>query len=240
LLLDYQPIVDLASHSIVALEALVRWLHPVRGLLYPREFIPLAERTGLIVPIGLWVLERACATRRGWGALTDTGAPRINVNLSTRQFQQPDIVSQVDQILQQTGLKPGLLELEITESAMIRDVNEAAETLRALHTLGVRLALDDFGVGFASLYYLHQYPADTLKIDQSLIGSPVPSAESWTVVESLVRLAHELNMDAIVEGIETEEQLKRARATGCDWGQGYHLYAPMHEEAIAGLLSHLD
>ncbi|HTE83589.1 MAG TPA: EAL domain-containing protein, partial [Dehalococcoidia bacterium] len=210
---DYQPIVDLARLSIVAVEALVRWQHSRRGLLQPHEFIPLAETSGLIIPIGQWVLEQACIFSREWPTAGGRRkAPTLHVNLSTRQFLQADIVDQVTQVLNKTGVEPPMLELEITESAMIRDLNAAAEMARALKAIGVRLAIDDFGTGYASLRYLHLFPVDSLKIDQSLIGSPSPGAGSWTIVRMLVDLAHSLNMQAVIEGVETEEQLEQVRA----------------------------
>lgn len=197
----------------------------------------MAERTGLILSIGRWVLEQACSFSREWQTPRGSGnAPTLHVNLSARQFQQTDIVQQVRQILEETGLEPPLLELEITESAMIRDIHSASETARDLTDTGVGLAIDDLGSGYGSLHYLYLFRANTLKIDQSLIGSPTPGIGSWTVVEALVDLAHSLNMRAVIEGIETQAQLERVRETTCDWAQGFYFYEPMPADDLLRLL----
>jgi len=236
--LHYQPLVDLATDRIVGLEALVRWQHPTRGLVPPLLFIPLAEETGLIHSIGRWVLETACQQARAWQLeLPNSAGIRLSVNLSARQFTEPDLVLQVDAILAETGLDPGNLELEITESVLMDESEVGIETLRALRALGVRLVLDDFGTGYSSLSYLKHLPLDTIKIDRSFVAEMTDNAADAAIVEAVVALAHGLHIDVVAEGIETAAQLAALRELGCDRGQGFFYARPLPADELRALLS---
>jgi diguanylate cyclase (GGDEF)-like protein len=233
----YQPLVDLGSDRIVGFEALVRWQHPVRGLVPPLAFIPLAEETGLIVPLGRWVLETACRQARKWRDSRPSG-PRLlmSVNLSARQFVQPDLVDQVEAVLAETGLEPSMLELEITESVVMDQSEAGIRTLSRLRDMGVRLVLDDFGTGYSSLAYLKHLPLDTIKIDRTFVaGLDGPTDRS--IVEAVITLAHGLRISVVAEGIETEAQFEILRAMGCDVGQGYLFAHPLPAPEAARLLS---
>lgn len=234
----YQPEVDLRSGRMVGVEALVRWQHPERGLISPAEFVALAEDTGLIVPIGRWVLEEACRQGQRWLAYRQHGEPPllISVNLSARQFAQPDLVEQVQQALQGSGLPAAHLRLEITESAVMANAESAVRTLQALKELDVSLAIDDFGTGYSSLSYLHRFPVDTLKIDRSFVGALGKDKHATVIVSAVVALAHTLGLDVTAEGIETAEQLARLRAVGCDRAQGFYFSPPVPARAIEGVL----
>ena len=218
----YQPQFDTRSQSFFGMEALVRWHHPQRGLVAPLDFIPIAEESGLIVPIGKWVLQTACAQARAWQE-QGLGELRIAINLSATQFTQPDLVEMVRQTLEETGLTPALLELEITES-LLMNAESALKVLGALHELGVTLALDDFGTGFSSLSYLNNFPLDVLKIDRSFINS-VPHDPAIT--NSIVALAKGLRLEVIAEGIETGEQSAYLHEIGCHRLQGFHFSRPL-------------
>ena len=233
----YQPLVDLASDRIVGFEALVRWQHPVRGLVPPLAFIPLAEETGLIVPLGRWVLETACRQAVRWHASRPGGPRRLmSVNLSARQFVQPDLVDQVDSILAETGMDPSLLELEITESVVMDQSEVGVRTLSRLRDMGVRLVLDDFGTGYSSLSYLRHLPLDTIKIDRTFVAGLDGQADR-SIVEAVISLAHGLRISVVAEGIETEEQFEMLRGMGCDVGQGYLFARPMPAAEAGRLLS---
>jgi EAL domain-containing protein (putative c-di-GMP-specific phosphodiesterase class I) len=235
--LHYQPLVDLTTDRIIGFEALVRWQHPVRGLVPPLSFIPLAEETGLIVPLGRWVLETACRQAREWRD-TRPGAPQLmmSVNLSARQFGQPDLVDQVVAILAETGLDPTTLELEITESVVMDQSEVGIRTLHRLRDMGVRLVLDDFGTGYSSLAYLKHLPLDTIKIDRTFVAGLDGEADR-SIVEAVIALAHGLRISVVAEGIETEAQFEILRAMGCDTGQGYLFARPLPEPDAAWLLS---
>ncbi len=220
----YQPIVNLHDGRIVGFEALVRWQHPTRGLIPPLSFIPMAEETGLIAPLGRWVLETACRQAVAWRGRT-TGAPLVmSVNLSARQFIQADLVDEVSGILTMTGLDANELELEITESVLMDQSESGVRTLRRLRELGVRLVLDDFGTGYSSLSYLKHLPLDTIKIDRSFVVGLDGQADR-SIVEAVVALAHGLGIGVVAEGIETETQHRQLIELGCDLGQGY-LFSP--------------
>ncbi len=235
--LHYQPLVDLATDRIVGLEALVRWQHPSRGLVAPMSFIPLAEETGLILPLGRWVLETACRQARAWHVEFSQDPPvMISVNLSARQFSQPDLVEQVASVLASTGLPAGSLELEITESVVMDESEAAVAALRSLRGLGVRLVLDDFGTGYSSLSYLKHLPLDTIKIDRSFVAGLAGDDANLPIVQAVISLAHGLGIDVVAEGIETAEQLSWLRDLVCDRGQGYYYARPMPAEQIAPLL----
>jgi diguanylate cyclase (GGDEF)-like protein len=235
----YQPIVDLRTETVVGFEALVRWQHPTRGLVPPMAFIPLAEETGLIVPLGRWVLQTACRQAARWRrsrpATADTPAPFVSVNLSARQFMAADLVEDVVAILAETGLEPGALELEITESVVMDQSETGIRVLRELRDLGARLVLDDFGTGYSSLAYLKHLPLDTIKIDRSFVAGLDEIADR-SIVDAVIALAHGLGIGVVAEGIETPRQAERLRELGCDLGQGYLFSRPVPAAATGRLL----
>ncbi len=234
----YQPEVELRTSRVVGVEALVRWQHPERGLISPAEFVSLAEDTGLILPIGRWVLEEACRQGRQWLVHRGRGEPPlvISVNLSARQFAQPDLVDQVRQALQTTGLPAAHLRLEITESAVMADAEPAVRTLQALKELGVGLAIDDFGTGYSSLSYLRRFPVDTLKIDRSFVHALGKDKHATVIVSAVVVLAHTLGLAVTAEGVETAEQLARLCAVGCDRAQGFYFSPPVPASTVEEVL----
>jgi diguanylate cyclase (GGDEF)-like protein/PAS domain S-box-containing protein len=236
-LVQYQPIVSLATGRIMGLEALVRWQHPKKGLVPPMEFIPLAEETGLIVPMGFWVLREACVQMRDGLSFSADLPLLISVNLSARQFSQPDLVDQIERILGDSGVEARSVMLEITESVVMEHAESAAAALAQLKTLGVQLSIDDFGTGYSSLSCLHSYPIDTLKIDRSFIGNMGADPRNLEIVRTIVALAGNLGMHVTAEGIETAEQLAQLRALQCDYGQGYLFSKPMDGEPIKRLLA---
>ena len=235
--LHYQPQVDIRSGHIIGVEALLRWNDPERGLVSPAQFIPLAEDTGLIVPIGEWVLREACGQAKRW---LDAGLGPLTmaVNLSPRQFRQKNLVQMVAGILAETGLPPACLELEITESTMMHRAEEAAVGLRALHELGVQIALDDFGTGYSSLAYLHRFPVHTLKVDQSFVRDIKSDRDDAAIVSTVLTLARQMGLKALAEGVETEAQLSFLRTRGCDSFQGYLFCRPQPAAEIEALLVH--
>jgi len=234
--LHYQPLVDLVSDRIVGLEALVRWQHPTRGLVPPLSFIPLAEETGLIIPLGQWVLETACRQARAWHDEMPGSELVMSVNLSARQFTQPDLVDQIAAILEETGLPPRLLELEITETVLMDQSESGTRALRALRELGVQLVLDDFGTGYSSLAYLKHLPLDTIKIDRSFVNGLDDDDANLPIVQAVIALAHGLGIEVVAEGIETVAQLDRLRSLVCDRGQGYFYARPLPPEELTSML----
>ncbi len=233
----YQPKVELATGRIVGVEALVRWEHTQRGLVPPAEFIPLAEETGLILPLGRWVMEEACRQMKAWHEQCHSDPPlTLSVNLSPSQFQHPTIVEDVAQVLRETGLSAGSLELEITESAAMEDAEGSIAMLGRLKALGLKLGIDDFGTGYSSLSYLKRFPVDTLKIDKSFVGVLGQGAEGTAIVESVITLAHALGLQVTAEGLETAEQLAQLRVLGCELAQGYYFSVPLPAEAAGALL----
>jgi diguanylate cyclase (GGDEF)-like protein/PAS domain S-box-containing protein len=235
--LEYQPLVDLATDRVVGLEALVRWQHPTRGLVPPLAFIPLAEETGLIVPIGRWVLETACRRARSWQLeVPGREALQVSVNLSAKQFAQPDLAELVAGILAETGLDPSSLELEITESVLMDESEAGIRALRALREIGVRLVLDDFGTGYSSLSYLKHLPLDTIKIDRSFVVELTGDDANLPIVHAVISLAHGLGIEVVAEGIETAEQLGWLRQLACDRGQGFYFARPLPAERLTELL----
>jgi diguanylate cyclase (GGDEF)-like protein len=235
--LHYQPIVDLASDRIVGLEALVRWEHPTRGLIPPLSFIPMAEETGLIVPIGRWVLETACRQARLWLDEVPDSALIMSVNLSARQFGQPTLVDDIRDTLRATGLPPDRLELEITESVLLAEGEDSTSALRAIRDLGVGLVLDDFGTGYSSLSYLRRMPLDTIKIDRSFVAGIDDDNSNLPIVKAVIALAHALGIEVVAEGIETAGQRALLQDLVCDRGQGYYYARPQPPEALAALLA---
>ena len=232
----YQPIVDLDSGRINGFEALVRWEHPRSGLVAPRSFIHVAEDTGLIIPIGWWVLEEACAQMATWQERFPAAGPlSISVNLSVKQFMQPDLIEGLRQILERTELKPGSLQLEITEGAIMEHAESAVLKLLQIRALGIQLHIDDFGTGYSSLSYLHRLPTDTVKIDQSFISRLGGTEDKSVIVGTIVAMARRLGMSVAAEGLETEEQLAQLRSLECHYGQGYLFSKPL-EGSAAGIL----
>jgi EAL domain-containing protein (putative c-di-GMP-specific phosphodiesterase class I) len=229
--LEYQPIIDLCSGTAVAVEALVRWDHPTRGLIRPDVFIPLAERNGVIAEIGEWVLRHGCAAAAAWrtSSIRDLG---ISINVSARQLDDPAFADLVAVVLRETGLPACALTLEITESVVMRDPERAIDLLRPLRALGVRLAIDDFGTGFSSLAYLQRLPADQLKIDKVFIDALGVSAEGSAIVKAVAEMARTLNMETVAEGIETRQQHRILQSLSCNLGQGYHFARPLKAEAV--------
>ena len=235
LLLHYQPIVSLATGKLAGFEALVRLSHPMRGLVSPIEFIPVAEETGLIVPMGIWILREACRQMRLWQLEFPDLAPlTMSVNLSGKQFSQPDLTEQIKQILEETELPAHCLKLEITETVVMENAAAATAMLQQLSNSGIRLSIDDFGTGYSSLSYLHRFPLNTLKIDRSFVKGMRGEGEDSEIVKTILTLAHNLGLDAIAEGIETADQLEKLRSLNCEFGQGYFFSKPLDSNA-AGL-----
>jgi len=229
--LFFQPQVDLHTKNIIGIEALLRWEHPEHGLLSPEEFIPFTEETGLIEPIGEWVLKTACLEAKKW---QEMGLPpiRVAVNLSMRQFVAKDFVGQVAQALEEAELSAEYLELEITEGFLAYNVDQAADILRDLHKLGVQLSIDDFGTGYSSLSYLKRFPLNTLKIDQSFVRDISSDPDTATIAEAIIAMGQSLQLNVIAEGVETEEQVFFLRGRGCDWVQGFLFSIPLSAQDI--------
>jgi len=235
ILVYYQPLIDLHSQQVTAVEALVRWQHPTRGLICPAKFIPIAEANGLIVPIGEWVLRTACAQNRAW-QLAGISPIRISVNLSARQFEQPSLVEVVSQILEETELEASYLELEVTESSLMADIEQSVKTLQQLRQMGISLALDDFGTGYSSLNYLKRFPVNMLKIDGSFVQDVMSNPNSAAVTDAIIALAKSLQLSITAEGVETQEQLDYLQMRRCDEGQGFYFSRPVCADAIAQML----
>ena len=235
--LYYQPEVDLTTRKVVGLEALIRWDHPERGIIPPMDFIPLAEESGLILPIGDWGLAEACSQIQKW-CLEDIGhcSLRVCVNLSARQFSREGLADHVEALLLQSGISSRQLGLEMTESSLIPNVQTAMEVLGSLRRLGVSLLMDDFGTGYSSLNHLHTFPFDVLKIDRSFVGRMTEGEQPLQSVRTIIELARVLGMDVVAEGIETQEQYSLLRQLGCRFGQGFLFARPMAAEAVSKLL----
>jgi diguanylate cyclase (GGDEF)-like protein len=232
----YQPIVCLSNGQIVGLEALVRWQHPELGLISPVKFIPIAEANGLIVPIGEWVLRTACAQTYAW-QIAGWSPLRISVNLSARQFEQSNLAEVVSQILKETRLDASDLELEVTESSLVVDIQRSVNTLKQLRELGISVALDDFGTGYSSLNYLKRFPVNMLKIDRSFVQDLISNPDSAAITDAIIALAQSLKLSITAEGIETQEQLHYLQSKGCDEGQGFYFSRPIPAEAMRQLLT---
>ncbi len=229
--LVYQPLIRLKDNAVSCFEALLRWDHPVLGAVSPAEFIPVAEETGLIVPIGEWVLGQACAAGTSW-----PGDIRVAVNLSPIQFKNRSLADLVQSVLDQTGLAPHRLELEITESLLLADSEPVLATLHGLRSSGIRIAMDDFGTGYSSLSYLRSFPFDKIKIDRSFMRGLTGRDDDMAIIKAIVGLGHSLGMSTTAEGIETKAQLDAVRTQGCDEVQGFYFSRPIHPEAIGALL----
>jgi len=219
-IVHYQPQVAIPDFHLVGMEALVRWKHPSLGLLYPNDFVPLAEDSGLIVPLGDWVMREACLQNKLW---QDAGlAPmRLSVNFSARQFQQPTFIATVAEILKETNLDPRWLELELTESSIMKEPEQAIEKLHELKLMGIKVAIDDFGTGYSSLNYLKRFPIDTLKIDKAFVSDVCKDPHDTAIVRAIITLGHALDLTVIAEGVETQEQLQYLSSLGCDVVQGF-------------------
>ncbi len=232
----YQPIVDLARGTMEGVEALVRWQHPERGLVMPRDFIPVAEETGMIVPIGWVVLREACRQMVSWNGVPGGTELALSVNLSARQFSQGDLVEQLTSILDETGLDPGKLRIEIIESLIMDDAEGAIEKLSQLRALGCKIHLDDFGTGYSSLSYLHKLPTHTVKIDRSFVRRMNGNGGRDEIVETIVSLARSLGMEVAAEGLETPDQFQRLRSLKCEYGQGFFFSKPLDGERAGRLI----
>lgn len=234
----YQPITSLFTGTLTGFEALLRWRHPERGLVSPLEFIPVAEETGLIIPLGQWVLREACRQLRTWQTQFPMKDPlKISVNLSGKQLKELDLIAQIDQILEETGLDGSHLKLEITESVLMDNADTATKMLLQLRARNIQLSVDDFGTGYSSLSYLHRFPVNTLKIDRSFVSQMNPNDRNSEIVRTIVTLAHSLRMDVIAEGVETPEQLSALKILKCEQGQGYFFSKPLTKEAAGKLLA---
>jgi diguanylate cyclase (GGDEF)-like protein len=235
--LHYQPILSLKTRRIVGFEALLRWQHPQRGLLYPTDFLKTAEETGLMLPIGQWVLHQACTQMQQWQTRFRTEPPlTMSVNLSARQFAQPNLPGQIEQVLKATGLPAASLMLELTETTVLDDVEAAVTRIKQLQSLGVGVDIDDFGAGYSSLGYLNQLPVNHLKIDRSFISALGVSKSGLPIIRAIIALAASLDMQVIAEGIETVGQMDKLIALECEYGQGYLFNTPIDGEAAQALL----
>jgi diguanylate cyclase (GGDEF)-like protein/PAS domain S-box-containing protein len=232
---QYQPQVDIRGFHLVGMEALVRWQHPSLGLLYPNEFVPLAEESGLIIALGDWVMRTACAQNKAW---QDAGLTplRLSVNFSARQFQQATFIDDVAHILKETNLDPRWLELELTESSIMKEPEVAIEKLHELKLMGIKVAIDDFGTGYSSLNYLKRFPIDTLKIDKTFVSDVCKDPHDTAIVRAIINLGHALDLSVIAEGVETKEQLQYLSALECDVVQGFLFSKALHAAAFEELL----
>ncbi len=229
LVVFYQPLIDLKTNKLIGMEALLRWKHPEKGMISPGDFIPLAEETGLIEPIGEWVLQAACRQNKKW---QDEGYPpvKVSVNMSARQFSKRNITELIVEILEETGLKPEYLGIEITESVIMQDVKSTIAKLKQMHKMGISLSIDDFGTGYSSLSYLKLFPIDNLKIDRSFVFNITSDSTDAAIAASVILLAHSMNLKVVAEGVETKEQLDVLRQQGCDYVQGFLFSKPLSAE----------
>jgi EAL domain-containing protein (putative c-di-GMP-specific phosphodiesterase class I) len=234
-LLHYQPKVELQGGTICGFEALLRWQHPEKGLVPPLEFIPVLEDTGLIVPVGEWVMREACTQIKAWQEAGLAVQP-VAVNLSARQFQQKGLEDTVRDMLEESRIDPSLLQFEITESLLMKDPEAAARTLQGLKDSGVKLSVDDFGTGYSSLSYLKRFPIEALKIDRAFIRDVTIDPDDAAITLAIIGLAHSLKLNVIAEGVETEEQLEFLQAHGCDEMQGYLFSQPVGADECARML----
>ncbi len=233
----YQPIIELDRMKLFGFEALVRWNHPQRGLIPPNEFIPVCEDTGLIVPLTLWVLRQSCRDLMEWQRKSpDNKNLVVSVNLSGKHFGHKDLVEQVKGVIDETGINPACLKLELTESAVMENAERVISMLKELRALGLKLSIDDFGTGYSSLSYLHRFPIDTLKVDRSFVSTMEDGSENGEIVRTVIALAKTLRLDVVAEGIETIHQLHQLRVLGCEYGQGYLFSRPVPLEEAERLL----
>lgn len=236
--LHYQPIVSLSSGELVGFEALIRWQHSEKGFISPGEFIPIAEETGFIIPLGEWVLREACRQLHLWHqTFPEQGPLIISVNLASKQLRQPELVSVIDGILAETGLNGQFLKLELTESMLIEDIERVLQTLHSIRARGIQLSIDDFGTGYSSLSYLPRFPINALKIDRSFTSRMVDDAENLEIVRAIASLAQSIGLEVIAEGIETVQQIMQLQQLGCGYGQGYWLSKPLDSQSAATLIA---
>jgi diguanylate cyclase (GGDEF) domain len=233
--LVYQPIVNLRSGKLIGVESLVRWIHPIKGVISPMEFIPLAEETGLIHEIGKWVLKTALFQKKSW---EDQGYPHIkmSVNISGKRVTNNDFISEVRQLILKTNLSSDEIQLEVTETAVMEDINASTKVLKELRDMGVKIALDDFGTGYSSLTYLERLPIDIVKLDRNFIKGISNVGQSNVIIQSVIKLTHDLNLGIVAEGIELKDQLEFLKLNNCDYGQGYLFSKPVTEKEIEKLL----
>jgi EAL domain-containing protein (putative c-di-GMP-specific phosphodiesterase class I) len=225
----------LADHRIDAVEALLRWKHPERGQLNAGEFISVAEESGHIVPLGMWVIEEVCRQLQRWES-AGVPLPRVAINVAARQFRQPGFHEAVRRVLESHSIDPGLIELELTENSLMADTDGTRECLRALKSIGVRLAIDDFGAGYSCLSYLRKFPLDVLKIDRSFVSDLDTSVDSQVICSAILSLAHRLSLDAVADGIESEQQLSFLTRNDCQYGQGHYFSAAIDADKVAAMM----
>jgi diguanylate cyclase (GGDEF)-like protein len=238
LLVYYQPIIDLATMKLIGFESLMRWKHPQRGIVPPSEFIPVGEETGLIVPLTLWILRKSCLKLVEWQKSSASNKSlMISVNLSGKHFANPDLVAQIEEIIVETGITPYSLKLELTETVVMENAENAISMLKQLRSLGVQLSIDDFGTGYSSLSYLHRFPINTLKIDRSFVSTMENGSENGEIVRTILALAKILGLSVIAEGIETIHQLHQLRILGCEYGQGYLFSRPLPVEEAEAMVN---
>jgi EAL domain-containing protein (putative c-di-GMP-specific phosphodiesterase class I) len=238
LLLYYQPIVTFDTGKITGFEALVRWQHPKQGLVFPGEFINIAEETGLIIPMGQWIFQTACRQLKDWHQqFPKDPSLLMSINLSGAQFTQSDLVEVIAHTLRAANLEGHQIKLELTESMMMANADGVIALLLRLKSLNLKLGIDDFGTGYSSLSYLHRFPMDTLKIDRSFVSQMDEASNDAEIVRTIIMLSHTLGLDVIAEGIETQAQLETLRQLGCEHGQGYFLAKPLSSDAATALLA---
>ena len=234
--LHYQPIICLKTGHIIGFESLVRWQHPQQGMISPCKFIPVAEETGLIIPLGIWVLKEACKQIKTWQEKYNSFVSlTVNINVAVQQFSYSSLIEEIDKILEETQLPSSCLKLEITESAIMENSDSAHAILQQLRDRDIKICIDDFGTGYSSLSYLHQFPVDNLKIDRSFVSRIKNVDEPNKVIDAIVNLAHHLDISVTAEGIETEAQLDYLRKANCEYGQGYHFFKPLNAEAVEAM-----
>ncbi|MDJ0579737.1 GGDEF domain-containing phosphodiesterase [Crocosphaera sp.] len=235
--LTYQPIVELNTQKVIGFEALIRWQHPKKGLINPGKFIPIAEETGLIIPLSNWILNQGCQQMCEWQKLSDSYQELIiSINLSVKQFSENNLVEEIINTLQNSGMNKNCLKLEITESCIIKNTEEVCSILNQLKALGINLSMDDFGTGYSSLSYLHRFPFDTLKIDRSFIKDMSQSIDKLRLTQTIIHLANDFGMEVIAEGIETKKQWEQLKQLGCSYGQGYYFAQPLTAEEVEKII----
>ena len=233
-ILHYQPIISFKTGKITGFEALIRWIHKKRGLISSATFIPIAEETGLIIPIGHWVMQEACQQIKIWN---DKYGLDLPFNISGKQFSHPNLIENITDIIENSNIESNTLKLEITESTIMENAENARAMLQQLRDLNIQLQIDDFGTGYSSLSYLHRFPVNTLKVDRSFVSRIGSDDENVEIVKTIISLAKNLNMQSIAEGIETIEQCEKIRELECEYGQGYYFSRPVSVEEIEELLN---
>lgn len=233
-ILHYQPITCLKTSALIGFEALVRWQHSTQGFISPCEFIPIAEETGFIIPLGMWVLKEACRQLQAWHLkFPQRTEIAISINLASKQLRDPEFIKQLDMVIAETGLDGSALKLELTESMLVDNIESVLQTLSSIRARGIELSIDDFGTGYSSLSYLPRFPINTLKIDRSFVSQMTFDAENLEIVRAIASLAHSIGIDVVAEGIETVEQLEILQTLGCEYGQGYLISKPLDSHSAA-------